>query len=323
MLRILQSNRLNIGRWAFRLPKRVIRRLVQENYYTARAYYHHQLHRLDNQYKYPPLLVHQMGKVGSSSVTQSLKAAKIDRHIYHTHFLTSELINRYEQQRKGYLGTPREGDLRHIWQYQHLRKLIERGLNGEKWKIVTLVRDPVARNLSDFFEHIEVMFSAGNQQKLKSIEYDYEIIIADNNFDELIELFFERHNQDVPMEFFDRELKGVFNIDVFSSDFPTDRGYKVYREKEVDVLLIKVENLNDCFTEAIKELLNIDGVSLVSVNVGGEKEYANIYQMVKESIRFPESYLDRMYSSEFARHFYSEAEIERFKLKWQSVGEKL
>ena len=34
-----------------------------------------------------------MGKVGSTSVTESLKAANIDRHIYHIHFLRPDLID--------------------------------------------------------------------------------------------------------------------------------------------------------------------------------------------------------------------------------------
>jgi len=317
MLKTFHSNLLNVGRWAYRLPERIIKRLAQRNYYTARAYYHYRLRRADRRYnKEPPLLVHQMGKVGSSSVTRSLKMAKIDRHVYHTHFLAPELVDKYEKKRREYLGTDREGALKHIWQYQHLRKQIKRGLSGKKWKIITLVRDPIARNLSDFFEHIEVLPSESDQQwKLRSIEYDYEITIK-NNLEELIEIFFKKYKHDIAMKYFDREFKGIFNIDLFSSDFPTSKGYRIYKTREVDVLLMRLENLNSCFTEAIKEFLNIDNVTLITQRVGGQKEYADLYQMFKDTICFPESYIDKMYSSKFARHFYSEAEIEQFRAKW-------
>jgi len=195
--------------------------------------------------------------------------------------------------------------------------LIERGLNGEKWKIVTLVRDPIARNISDFFEHIELVPSeVDQQQKLRSIEYDFEITITNNNLDELIEIFFKKYKHDIAMGYFDRELKGTFNIDLFASEFPTVKGYKVYRGKEVDVLLIRLEDLDDCFTEAIKEFLDIEDIPLVNKNVSQQKDYADIYQMFKDAICLPESYLDQMYSSKFARHFYSETELVRFRAKW-------
>lgn len=321
MLKTFQSDPLNIGRWAYRLTGRTIEQLARKNYYTARAYYHYKLRRADRRYEELPLLIHQMGKVGSGSVHTSLKMAKIGWNVYHTHFLASELVDKYEEKRRKYLGTEREGALKHIWQYQHLRKKIKHGLNGKKWKIITLVRDPIARNLSDFFEHIEVLPSESDQQwKLKSIEYDYEITIINNNLEELIELFFERYNHDVAMSYFDRELKGIFNIDLFDSNFPTSKGYKIYREKEADadVLLIRLENLNDCFTEAIKEFLSVDNLTMVLRHVGSEKEYADIYQMFKDTICLPESYIDKIYSSKFARHFYSKAEIEQFRAKWSS-----
>jgi hypothetical protein len=79
MLKALQSNPLDVGKKACRLPGWVIRRLAQTNYYTARAYYLHDLRRADSRYEAAPLLVHQMGKVASSSVTRSLKEANIGR----------------------------------------------------------------------------------------------------------------------------------------------------------------------------------------------------------------------------------------------------
>ena len=301
----------------YRLRERTIEQLAHTNYNTAKTYYHYKLRRTDARYKKPPLLVYQMGKVGSSSVSQSLKKAKIDRHIYHVHFLRPERVAEYEEKRRDFFGTPREGDLKHIWQYQHLNEQLKHGLNGKKWKIITLVRDPVARNLSTFFENIEMIPSeSGQQQKLISVEYDFEITIENNNLDGLIELFFEKCRHDTPIIYFDREFKDVLNIDLFASRFPTEKGYKIYNEKEFDILLIRLENLNNCFTEAIKEFLNIDDVLLISRNIGSQKDYANLYQMFRNSIALPESYTDKLYSSRFAKYFYSDAEIEQFRTRW-------
>jgi hypothetical protein len=317
MPNVLPSSLLSIGRSASRLRHRAIKQLAQKNYYAARAFYHYGLRHKDRQFRNPPLLVYQMGKVGSSSVTESLKTANIDRPIYHIHFLRPDLIDEYEQKRRDYLATEKEGDLKHIWQYQHLYKQLHHNLNAKKWKIVTLVRDPIARNLSDFFEHIEVVSSeSGQHWQLKSIEFDFEITIFNNNLERLTEIFFEKYRHDFTITYFDREFKEVLNIDLFANDFPRSEGFKIYREKEADVLLLKLEHLNHCFTQAFKAFLDIDDLMPAKANISDKKEFGNIYQLFKNSICFPESYLDTMYQSKFARHFYSDAEIDLFRTKW-------
>ncbi len=43
---------------------------------------------LKNWNKKPPILIYTMGKVGSMTVYQSLKEAKLGNPVYHIHFLT-------------------------------------------------------------------------------------------------------------------------------------------------------------------------------------------------------------------------------------------
>lgn len=321
MLRVFPFRLSGLSRTADRVTEQAVRRLTGHNYQVAKAYYFRKLRREDNRYDAPPLLIHQMGKVGSSTVTKSLKAAKINRHIYHTHFLTPALIESYEQKRKSYLSTEKEGDLKHIWQYEYLHTLIKQGLNGKKWPVVTLVRDPVARNLSDFFEHIEVVASDSERWwQLRSIEYEYEITIEDNDLTGLIEIFFEKYDHDTPMRFFDREIKDIFKVDLLAGDFPSEKGYKVYHGTEADVLLLKLEHLNACFSAAFKEFLNIDDLPLINANVSTNKDFGDLYQRFQDRISFPETYIDKMYASKVAQHFYSEAELARFKARWSGKG---
>ena len=320
MLKVSQSGILNVAGRVGRLTERTIGKLARKNYYTAKAYYYYKLARADRRHKGPPpLLVYQMGKVGSKTVTESLKTVKIGRPIYHIHSLATETLDEIERKYKSF--THIGGDLKHFWRCQYIRMRLDRGLNnGEKWKILTLVRDPVARNLANFFQHIRVEPSGSDRQwKLKSEWHDFEITVSDNDTKELIEIFFKREEHDLPLIWFDRELKGILDIDVYASDFPISKGYMIYEGKKADVLLIRLEDLNDCAAEAFKEFLNIDSLTLVSANVGGQKDYADIYRAVKDSIVFPEAYLDKIYSSKFAQHFYSEAEIEKFRAKWSKT----
>ena len=93
-------------------------------------------------------------------------------------------------------------------------------------------------------------------------------------------------------------------------------GYEIREEKDVDVLVIRLENFDDCAAEAFKEFLDIDDWTSVDANLGSRKAYADLYQAFKDSVVFPKAYLDRMYSSRFVQHFYNEEEIEGFRVKW-------
>lgn len=318
MLTSLRSNVLDIVGRADRFSRRAMRRLAQKNYYTARAHYLHELARLDRQYEEPPILVFQMGRVGSRTVVESLKAVNLDRRIHHFHYLAPDLVDKLEREREEIWFDPHASAPKMLWLSRYVHRRVKRGLDGRKWKIVTLVRDPIARNVSSFFGQIEVEpLQSGQKWKLKSKRYcDFEIVVNGNDVSELIEIFFECFPHDAPLVYFDREFKDVLNIDLYASRFPTSKGYKIYEEEEADVLLIRLGDLNDCATEAFKEFLNIANLTLVNTNVGSRKDYANFYRAFRDSVVFPAIYLDKMYSSKFAQHFYTEAELEAFRARW-------
>jgi hypothetical protein len=52
------------------------------------------------------------------------------------------------------------------------------------------------------------------------------------------------------LNWFDNEPKTVFGIDVFSSSFLLDKGHKIYNGNNSDMLLIKLEKLDECAKEA-------------------------------------------------------------------------
>jgi hypothetical protein len=301
--------------------------LAERNYHLARAYYMYELHRKRRQLKGSPLIIYNMGKVGSKTVQRSLKALGVDMPIYHVHFLTQDLIDQYIEKRKEFVGTKQYGRLKHIWLYQYLREQIDRGLadteclDSEKWKLVTLTREPISRNISEFFETLEAqpLDEAGQRYYVKSDPdfYDFEIVVDLDDLSGLVQVYLDRLDHDTPLRFFDEQLRSVFGIDVFASEFPASKGYKIYEADQADVLLIRVENLNGCAAEAFKEFLGIQDLVLINENIGSQKPYAALYRKFKESITLPESYVDRMYNSKYMQHFYSKEEIARFRTKWQ------
>ena len=111
-----------------------------------------------------PLLIFQMGKVGSSTVTSSLQNSSINMPIFQFHLLSNSAIHFDENMYWGTQWGPNFNFFRksllpatkHLYYSYYFRWLINMGRPNprNKWKIVTLLREPVARNISGFFEGI-------------------------------------------------------------------------------------------------------------------------------------------------------------------------
>jgi len=298
---------------------KLIKPLLKRNIHLAKMYYFYRRDQQARRLEGAPILLYQMGKVGSKTIQRSLEALDLDRPIYHVHFLTPDRVKRTERERRRYFGTEKAGLLRHVWLYQYLLRQMSRGLDGKKWKIVTLTREPIGRNISTFFENLDVEpLDDSRQYRIQSDYYGFQIDLDIEHLDELVQLFLERLCHDRPLVFFDEEIKGMFGIDLFAGEFPVSKGYKIFEADHADVLLIRLEDLNDCAAEAFAEYLGIEGFTLTQANVASEKVYAPIYRKFRNSIVLPESYIERMYNSKYVRHFYSEEEIARFRAKWST-----
>jgi hypothetical protein len=255
--------------------KSLLRYLAEQNYYTAKVFWKWEQRRSMQAHGGRPIINYQMGKVGSSTVQASLVALGLDQPVYHVHFLNPVRVRQIEQQRRKYFRTERYGRLRRSWLYEFLYEQIQR--KDRRWKLVTLVREPIARNISTFFENLEVTEKAdATAYAVKSAYYGFDIEVALERPDPLIELFFERLVHERPLRYFNDEIRTVF----------------------------------------FKEFLGIDGFSLVPANVAIGKVYAPLYRTFKSSIRLPKDYIDRMYDSKYTRQFYSDEEIQRFRRRW-------
>lgn len=300
--------------------KRIVRWLAYQNYSSAKIYYG-LCHYLSSARRKEPLLVFQMGKVGSTTVVRSLEAAGLDMAIYHAHVLTPGAMAKVE---KAYREHFAQMSLvpHHLWQSQYLSKQIDRGLEeGKRWKVVTLVRDPVVRNVSAFFQNLDVeLVNADHQYRIRST-YNFEVTLGIGDIDRLVDLFIETLDHDTPIIWFDSQMKAVFGVDVFSSDFPRSRGYKIYEGELADVLVLRLEDLDGCACEAFQEFLGLEDLTLQSTNIGSDKPYQPIYREFLDSAVLPDSYLDRMYTSKYARHFYSQEEIDAFRARWCRPGQ--
>ena len=264
----------------------------------------------------PLLLVHTMGKVGSTSVAASLKSRGIKRAMtmYQPHFLSEEGIDFAEKLAISRAGSwenltkkGRAGYLRNRLLNQELRRLRE---SGGRVKVITMVRDPLATNLSGLFHNYRWWPA---ELKAQCDPPTADCLAAVESY------FLDQYTHDVPDTWFDMEVKSLYGVDVFAEPFDPERGYAIYRNDFADVLLIKLEKLNACAADAMRDFLGIEDFRLEETNVAEDKEYAAIYQAFRKQIALPDSYLDRMYDSRVARRFYSPDEIAAFRRKWSAA----
>ena len=261
-----------------------------------------------------PLIVYQMGKVGSSTVCRTLHQFQTTHNIFQVHVLTWDWIHRVEEQyRQASADHGRTMLDEHILTSRWVRTCMDRN-PAQKWKVIALVRDPVARNVSAFFQAFPVYFS-----KLSKKNGDGNITALETQ--ELVSLFLKEFGQDrhdLPLEWFDLHFKPAFGLDVFKEPFDQAAGYKIYHGDQCDLLLMRMEDLKACMQPALEAFagLKIDG--LARANAAADKDYAQQYQDFHAQLRLPQSYLDRLYDSDFAKYFYTQEQLENFRQKWSA-----
>jgi hypothetical protein len=285
-----------------------VQRAAYQTYPTAKAYYRLLLRAL-----YPrretPILVYQMGKVGSETVARSLENADLEAPIFHVHYLEPAALELAERRVRSRWDPGRGGRGVNVWESQHIARRLRSG--NERWSVVTLVRDPVARNISDYFHKL------GEVEPARVGREPSDELVA-----ELRTGFLERfEDHELPLTWFDSELKGVFGLDVYETPFPVARGYGLYANARARAVVIRTEDLDRVAADALRELLGLEGMRLTAVNVGERKPYARLYSRFVAQVELPSEYLSRMYDSRFARHFYAEEELAAFRRKWQSSRE--
>lgn len=240
-----------------------------------------------------PVLVFQVGKVGSSTVYYSLKAAGIACE--HVHRIAPEGIARVADERRR-KGLPVKDERVGLALNDRIRR------SDGKVRIVTMVREPVSRNISAFFQNLTDYYG---ERPLEAISVD-----------EAIRRFMEEYPHHVILNWFDSEFEPVTGISLFDHPFPAGTQWMIVNEGRFEILVLRVEAPDDVKKEALERFLRLDSLELVRANVGGIKDYARLYEDFRRHISLPAEYLDRMLDSKYARHFYGPEEIAKIRASW-------
>ena len=216
------------------------------------------------------IIVYQKGKVASSSVYYSIK--KYNRNVLHSHTL-AEIGNTDED----------------------LSKL----LNLKSGKIITLVRDPVARRISEMWQNI-------SNWPRYSVKVD---------FNEIEQYYFKKGFEKGDMEWFDEQIKRFFKINIFDYPFDKEKGYVWIKKDHVEILALKMEKMNEN-EKIVGEFIGRSELKYTMCNIGDDKHSKYIYQELKKQFSVPLDRLKEYYGNERFLHFYTEEEKMKFCNRW-------
>jgi len=196
--------------------------------------------------------------------------------------------------------------------HSHSLELLGNVLDAGGATVVSGIRNPVDRNLSYFFQTHRMR--GYNGFKTRKNNYKGECCfkeISGTDATDYIESFLSQKNLFSFNEWFD-EFLNITNIE----DFDKQKGLQVYDLGNKNKLIFyTLEKLNQNINH-IKSMFNIP--EWTTFNRSSDKEYAAIYKSVKESIRYPQYYLDGLLENDLLKMFYTPREINSFRQKARS-----
>lgn len=193
--------------------------------------------------------------------------------------------------------------------------------NNIKFKLITCVRDPIARNISDIFQILKV-----NQKFLENglafpstFSSSHKFLKQGMNIKQIQDLFWNDYPyHDLPLFWLDENIKRNLGIDIFSREFPKDKGYLKISQDNIDLLIMKLELSDSLKEEQIAKFIENDNFKLIRTNITSQDKfsYSHLYNEFKKKIDIPLDYLEKMYSSKYVNHFYTDNEIELMRNYW-------
>jgi hypothetical protein len=236
------------------------------------------------------ILIYTPAKVGSRTIEYSLSSINKNNLIIH-HFM--HFIAQHANDHKEIIS--------------YYRNLIS---ELDHLQIITLVREPIARDLANFFQ---CNFAIYKQRDLRGPFLDCCI----NEMKRVAFEWYDDSRYGYQFEWFNQELKAVYGIDVYDHPFDKGKGYAIIRKDNIELLIMKLEKL-DKLESIIGKFVDVPNFKLINTNMSEGKTYKYLYQNVRDAILIPQEIISLYYENNpYIDHFYTEEEKAEFLKKWK------
>lgn len=228
------------------------------------------------------IMIYQVGKVGSSTLSRTFDYENITS--VHVHHLMQKI------------GIP---------QVDSCVPYLKNKIREDGVKIISLVREPIARALSEFMQGIHKEYTFIDRCSSSDIEVEACKWVKDS---------LEKNEE---FEWFDYEMKELTGIDVYQYPFDREKGYVWIQQGKIEVLLLKLEKLNEN-VDKIGKFVGKPGIGLLTDNTGDGKSTKYIYSKLKKNFKLPADVVKKQYENNPKfDHFYTENEKKYFLEKWK------
>lgn len=236
------------------------------------------------------VVVYTMGKVGSSSVSTSLKKAGfacLDIHFWAQDRILASLKNSVE-----------DPDIEIIPEHIIDSILARNALVRQgRLKIVSLVRNPIMRNISAVFQNMP-QSAAGDEERMMERLRNYAVRTPDH--------------------WFEADFIPTTGIDIFSKAHDRHADHYRYSTADFDILLMKLESPDERKADLLREFIGRE-VELVRANEADRKWYYDIYRKIIEnpSLVRP-TFVEECLSLKYYKTFYTDKDARELAAKFDS-----
>lgn len=239
------------------------------------------------------IFVYQMGKVGSTSIEHAIENA------IHVH----AFYNRNHTCPPRLMGLAKFG-VRHFLlraEQEFLAYLLRIVFKRRKHtKIVTLVREPIARNISMFFHDLDAYLFSAYTNCMHTRKAPLATRCQNSSL--LIDVFNSEFDHDYALNWFDNEFAIMTGLNIYDYDFNRDLGYCLIKESSVEVFCLRTDKIGECI-DSLSEFCG-SKVKLSSVNRADDKWYKEVYKQFSREYSYSSDELDKIYNSQFFQHFF-------------------
>ncbi len=228
--------------------------------------------------KYDRILVFQYGKVGSSSLRDTLKSVRNDGIIQ-----------------------------------SHWFPILERVLNSDgKTLIINICRNVFDRNISNYFQNINnighLWYLDNKKNILDRTKYSIEDLVADfssknmKHIEERLITWYSNFNE-------------LLGINIFETPFDFEKKYTFFSGEKYDLLLIRNEDIK-MWPNILESALGLKELVLKYSNFSPKKWYGNLQSEFTNIYIYDQKEIDVIMAIDFMNHFYTEMEIKKFLKKY-------
>ncbi|MEX0290290.1 MAG: putative capsular polysaccharide synthesis family protein [Flavobacteriaceae bacterium] len=242
-----------------------------------------------------PILVFTMAKAASTSVYRSLKHHG-RKQVFHIHSLDeSEISAGVAKCLKNGIYPGRRSPVGLI-----NRKIVSK---RRPFKIISLYRNPIDRNISAFFDAFELFLGVPAQNYPGSLE-------------ELEKAFHDNISHTYAIDWYGKQFFEGTAINVYELPFNSDEEFTVFKKGHIEVLLMHSEIPNPKKEALIGDFCDIKDFNIIDANITAESNGGKLYKDFRNHIRYTEGYLNSLLDSPYMNHFFSEGYKERLFKTW-------